>query len=119
MAPQPTIPTLTRSPIASLNLSWTPPGVGEYRGCGRRSRDLGADFLPRRASTVRASSPTSARDLALETDMRLLLTLFAALLYSLTLLPATAATGHLTVTTGTVTQVAVASNTINVNTRLG
>lgn len=51
--------------------------------------------------------------------MRLLLTLFAALLCALTLLPATAATGHLTETTGTVTQVAVASNTINVNTRLG
>jgi hypothetical protein len=49
--------------------------------------------------------------------MRLLLTLFA--LCGLTLLPATAATGHLTVTTGTVTQVAVANNTINVNTRLG
>jgi len=51
--------------------------------------------------------------------MRVLLTLFAALLCGLTLLPATAATGHLTVTTGTVTQVAVANNTINVNTRLG
>lgn len=51
--------------------------------------------------------------------MRVLFTLFVALLGSLTLLPASAATGHLTVTTGTVTQVAVASNTINVNTRLG